>query len=59
MHLTQFSKIAVVSDLEWIRHGTRVFAPLIPGDVHVFGERELAEAKMWITAPPEAAAPTS
>jgi hypothetical protein len=59
MHLTQFSKIAVVSDLEWIRHGTRVFAPLIPGDVHVFGERELAEAKKWITAPPEAAAPTS
>lgn len=49
MHLTQFTKIAVVSDLDWIRHATRVFAPLIPGHVHVFANSELDEAKSWIT----------
>ncbi len=59
MHLTQFSRIAVVSDLDWIRHGTRVFAPLIPGEVHVFGERDLDEAKAWISAPAGDAAPRS
>jgi hypothetical protein len=50
MHLTQFSRIAVVSDLEWIRHAMRVFAPLIPGEVHVFADAELDKAKTWITA---------
>ena len=59
MHLTQFSKIAVVSDLEWIRHGTRIFAPLIPAEVHVFGDRELDAAKAWVSAPPGEAAPRS
>ncbi|OSP54669.1 hypothetical protein BV911_11495 [Pseudoruegeria sp. SK021] len=49
MNLSAFSKIAVVSDLEWIRHGTRVFAPLIPGRVHVFGNSEMAEARLWIS----------
>jgi SpoIIAA-like len=50
MHLTDFSKIAVVSDLGWIRHAVRAFAPLIPGHVHVFADRELDEAKAWVTA---------
>ncbi|QIE55749.1 STAS/SEC14 domain-containing protein [Pikeienuella piscinae] len=50
MHLNQFSKIAVVSDLDWIRHATRIFAPLVSGQVHVFGDRELEAAKAWISA---------
>lgn len=48
MNLTHFSRIALVSDVEWIRHGTRLFAPLIPGLVHVFGNDELEAAKVWI-----------
>ncbi len=51
MHLAQFSKIAVVSDVDWINHATRAFAPLIPGDVHVFPAARLEEAKAWIDAP--------
>jgi hypothetical protein len=50
MHLTDFAKIAVVSDVNWIRHAVRAFAPLIPGQVHVFAERQLSEAKAWIAA---------
>ncbi len=47
MHLSDFERIAVVSDIDWIRHGVRAFAPLIPGDVHVFGNDELESAKVW------------
>lgn len=54
MHLTAFRKIAVVSDIDWIRHATRAFAPLIPGEVHVFADSEMDEARAWITAPTEA-----
>lgn len=50
MHLTQFSKIAVVSDVDWIRHAVRAFSPLISGEVHVFSDDRLEEAKAWIAA---------
>ena len=53
MHLTQFSKIAVVTDLDWVRHATRVFAPLIPGQVHVFSDDQLQEAERWVAGPAE------
>ncbi len=50
MHLRDFERIAIVSDIEWIRHAVRAFAPLIPGDVHVFGNAELDGAKVWAAA---------
>lgn len=50
MHLRDFEKVAVVSDVGWIRHAVRLFAPLMPGHVHVFGNDALAEAKAWIAA---------
>jgi len=49
-HLTHFSRIAVVSDLPWIRHAIRLFAPMIPAEVHVFAEAEIDAAKAWISA---------
>jgi hypothetical protein len=49
-HLTRFSRIAVVSDIEWIRHAVRLFAPMVPGDLHVFRDKELGEAKAWLAA---------
>lgn len=49
-HLTRFSKVALVSDVPWIRHAVRLFAPMIPAEVHVFADGELDEAKAWITA---------
>jgi hypothetical protein len=49
-HLTRFSKIAVVSDVPWIRHAVRVFAPMIPAEVHVFPDAEIADARAWISA---------
>ncbi len=49
-HLTGFSRVAVVSDVGWIRHAVRAFAPLMPAEVHVFGDDALTEAKAWVAA---------
>lgn len=51
-HLTDFSRVAVVSDIGWIRHAVRAFAPLIPAEIHVFADKELEAAKTWIATDP-------
>lgn len=48
MHLADFARIAVVSDKDWVRTGTRMFAPLIPAEVGVFRLDDQATAKDWI-----------
>jgi hypothetical protein len=48
-HLTGWERIAIVSDVEWIRGAVRVFGLAIPGHVRVFHNRELAEAMHWIS----------
>lgn len=50
MHLTDFDKVAIVSDVGWVRHGTKLFAPLFPAQFHLFSNDELDEAKAWISA---------
>ena len=49
-HLTRFSRVAVVSDVPWIRHAVRLFAPMMPAEVDVFADGELEAAKAWISA---------
>jgi hypothetical protein len=53
-HMTDFSRVAVVSDIGWIRHAVRAFAPLIPAEIHVFADKELEAAKAWIATDPPA-----
>jgi len=48
-HLAGWERLAVVSDIEWIRVAIKVFGLAIPGHVRVFHNRELAEAKRWVT----------
>lgn len=48
-HLRGWERLAVVSDIEWIRAAIRIFGIAIPGHVRVFHNREFAEAKHWIT----------
>jgi SpoIIAA-like len=48
-HLAGWERMAVVSDVEWIRAAVKIFGIAIPGRVRVFHDRELAEAKRWIT----------
>jgi hypothetical protein len=47
-HLSGWERMAVVSDVEWIRAAVRIFALMIPGHVRLFHNREMADAKKWI-----------
>jgi hypothetical protein len=51
MHLTQFDRIAVVSDVDWIRNSVKVFGFAIPSEVHVFAIAELHKAREWVSEP--------
>ena len=48
-HLSGWERMAVVSDVEWIRAAIRIFGLAIPGHIRVFHNSELTEAKQWIT----------
>ncbi|WP_223427393.1 SpoIIAA family protein [Tateyamaria pelophila] len=47
-HLTTFSKLALVTDQEWIRNSAKIFGMLMPTEVMVFDLAELEDAKHWI-----------
>jgi hypothetical protein len=47
-HLGDFSRIAIVTDLGWIRHSAKLFGPLIRAEVHIFDVNDLEEARSWI-----------
>lgn len=46
-HHSAFTRIAIVSDKDWIGHALHAFAWMIPGEVAVFGLDELDRAKEW------------
>ncbi len=48
MHFRSISKLALVTNVDWLRHGTKFFSPLIPADVMVFDLERLDDAKDWI-----------
>jgi SpoIIAA-like len=47
-HPTGWERMAVVSDVEWVRAGVKIFGLGIPGHVRVFHNRELAAATRWV-----------
>ena len=49
-NLARFSKVALVTDIPWMRGAVRVFAPLVPAEVQVFRDKEFDAAKAWIAA---------
>lgn len=48
LHLGDFTRVAVVTDVGWIVGSVRLFAPLIPCPVQVFALAEIEAAKAWI-----------
>jgi len=48
-HFTAWERVAVVTDVGWIRAGMKMFGFVIPGQVRVFGNGELAEARRWVS----------
>lgn len=47
-HINSFSKIALVSDKDWIRNGVKAVGLLMPADIMVFDLDELDDAAAWI-----------
>lgn len=46
-HYSAFTRIAVVSDRDWVRHALHAFAWMVPGELALFGADELDAAKQW------------
>ena len=51
-HPMSWDRIAIVTDVEWIRMTMRCIGFAIPGHVRVFSNDALAEAREWIVAYP-------
>ena len=47
-HLMRWQRIAVVTDVEWIRHAVRFFSFLMPSTTKLFSQLEAAKAREWI-----------
>jgi hypothetical protein len=49
-HLTRWERVAVVTDVAWIKHTVRFFSFLLPGATRLFSRSEAAQAREWIVA---------
>lgn len=48
-HYSAWEKVAVVTDIEWLRVMMKVFGFAMPGEVRVFGNNEFSEAVKWLS----------
>ena len=55
-HLAHWERVAIVTDLDWISHVTKLFAFLFPSEVRVFPLSDAEKAREWIVG---SDAPTS
>lgn len=51
-HLTSFERVAVVTDVDWIEKMVKAFGFALPGEVRVFDDDDLEDARQWISEPP-------
>lgn len=49
-HLQRWERMAVVTDIRWIRAAREAFGFLMPGGLRVFDSAHSAEARRWIEA---------
>jgi hypothetical protein len=47
---TKWKRLALVTDVGWVRHATNLFGWTIPGQVRTFGLDELEAATAWAAA---------
>jgi len=55
-HFSRWERVALVSDVQWIRYAVRAFALLMPAEVRVFDATDRDVARRWITEPVPAVA---
>jgi hypothetical protein len=49
-HLSGWERVAVVTDVDWVRLAINAFRFLVPGETRIFPTSEAAEARRWIAA---------
>ena len=47
-HLHAWKRIALVTDIDWVRHATTLFGWMTPGEVEVFPLAQRDEAIAWV-----------
>lgn len=47
-HRQAWERVAVVSDMSWVRRASELFAWMMPGELRAFPEHELETAKVWL-----------
>jgi hypothetical protein len=47
-HIARWERIAVVTDVGWMRHAVQAFRFMFPGQIEVFPLAEAARAREWI-----------
>jgi hypothetical protein len=47
-HRSAWKRMALVTDIEWIRHLTALFGWMAPGELKLFSLDELGAAKEWV-----------
>jgi hypothetical protein len=50
-HIPQWERVAIVTDVGWVRHTVNALRFLIPGEVRVFTSNEAYEGCAWISSP--------
>jgi hypothetical protein len=51
-HFTRWERIAVVTDVDWIKHTMQFFSFMMPAQMRIFPLSQTAEARAWIAANP-------
>ena len=49
-HLSGWERVAVVTDVDWVKLAINFFRFLVPGEIRLFPSSEAAEARRWIAA---------
>ncbi len=48
-HLTRWERIAIVTDIEWIRQTMRIFSFIMPCPMKAFPMSAASDARAWVT----------
>ncbi|MEO8746936.1 MAG: STAS/SEC14 domain-containing protein [Rhodanobacter sp.] len=50
-HISGWDRVALVTDVPWLRMAAGAMGFLVPGEFRLFASAELAEATRWVSAP--------
>ncbi len=49
-HLSAWKRVALVTDVDWVRHLAALFGWMTPGEMKLFSLDGLEQAKVWVAA---------